>query len=180
VPEPALHGVLRLDHVGSTAVPRLAAKDRIDVQLTTPSLEEARGWIEPLERAGFKHEPLLSTDRSPEDPWERAKLFFHRSESRPHVNLHVRELQRGNWVYALLFRDYLRVMPVQAAAYAEVKTRLAELVDGRRSPYSYVKEPACDLIFNAALAWAETVGWKASDYEEPNVDEFVTSSSESE
>ncbi len=165
---------LRLDHIGSTAIPGLAAKDRLDIQLTTHDLAQARALIEPLVSLGYKHEPQLSTDRWPIEPSERVKLFLHRSERQPHVNLHVREVGRGNWLYALLFRDYLRVMPAQAAAYAEMKTRLAELADGQRGPYSYVKEPACDLIFNAASEWAVAVGWKASDYEVPNLDEFAS------
>lgn len=167
-----LSGVFRLDHIGSTAVPGLAAKDRLDIQLTTLNLDKARAWIAPLERAGFKHESILSSDRSPSDPWHRAKLFFHRSETRPHVNVHVRELDRGNWIYALLFRDYLRAAPAQASTYAEVKQRLAELVDGQRAPYSFIKEPACDLIFNAALHWAETTKWSARIYKQSNVHEF--------
>lgn len=164
--------ILRLDHIGSTSVPGLAAKDRLDIQLTTGNLEHARTAIEPLARLGYKYEPRLSTDRWPVEPFERAKVFFHRSESFPHVNLHIREMGRGNWLYALLFRDYLRVSPEQALAYAEMKKRLAELANGQRAPYSYVKEPACDLIFNAATAWATTVGWKANDYEVSNLQEF--------
>lgn len=167
-------GLLRIDHVGSTAIPAMPAKDRIDVQVTALSLKASREWIAPLERIGYRYEPVLSADRTPADPWQREKLFFHRSETRPHVNLHIRELGRGNWRYALLFRDYLRSMSEQAAVYAEVEVRLAELVGGERSPYSYVKEPVCDLIFNAAVDWAGANEWDEALYRASNLEEFAS------
>ncbi|MDX6546529.1 MAG: hypothetical protein QOG33_79, partial [Gaiellales bacterium] len=64
-----------------------------------------------------------------------------------------------NWRYALLFRDHLRAHPSTAAAYAELKRRLAAL-DIDRGTYSDVKDPACDLIIGAAEQWSEAVGWQ--------------------
>jgi len=59
----------------------------------------------------------------------------------------------------LLFRDYLRAHPATAAAYAELKRRLAA---GLADPASYpdVKDPAVDLIYLAAEEWAAAAGWE--------------------
>ena len=145
-------GALRIDHVGSTAVPGLAAKDRIDVQVTVTDLAHAN----PLGAAGFEEVIPVADHRPPgatsDDDWQ--KRFF----SMPRTNVHVRTEGRANQRYALLFRDYLRAHPTAAVAYAELKRRLAaELRDVRR--YADVKDPACDLIIAAAEDWAGASGW---------------------
>ncbi len=75
------------------------------------------------------------------------------------VNLHVRVAARANQRYALLFRDYLRAHPATAAAYAEAKRRLAELVDGDIGRYAEAKDPIVDLIYLPAEDWAGRTGW---------------------
>jgi len=71
----------------------------------------------------------------------------------------VRMAGRPNQRYPLLFRDYLRAHPASAAAYAELKRRLAEhLSDPQR--YPEVKDAAVDLIYFAAEEWAATTGWQ--------------------
>jgi GrpB-like predicted nucleotidyltransferase (UPF0157 family) len=148
---------LRIDHIGSTAVPGLAAKDRVDIQLTVAALADAN----PLGGAGFDefgpvrdHTP--PGRQGPDEDWDK-RLFTEPSGERP-ANIHVRVDGRANQRYALLFRDYLRVHPAAAAAYAELKRRLAaELRDVGR--YADVKDSACDLIMVAAEDWAATTGW---------------------
>jgi len=150
---------LRVDHIGSTAVPGLPAKDVIDVQVTVAALDRER-LARVLVRAGFvvqaignDHRPPGAT--GPDDDWR--KLFFHAGSGRP-VNLHIRVAGRPNQRYALLFRDYLRAHPESAAAYAALKRALAALgID--RGVYADVKDPACDLIYIAAEDWAAQAGW---------------------
>jgi GrpB-like predicted nucleotidyltransferase (UPF0157 family) len=148
---------LRIDHIGSTAVPGLAAKDRIDVQVTVAELADAN----PLGAAGFEEFGPVGDHPPPGagDPAEdREKRLFNTSGDERPANVHVRVDGRANQRYALLFRDYLREHPASAAAYAELKRRLAtELRDVRR--YADVKDPACDLIMAAAEDWAATTGW---------------------
>jgi GrpB-like predicted nucleotidyltransferase (UPF0157 family) len=152
---------LRIDHIGSTAVPGLPAKDVIDVQLTVTALDRAR-LAPPLERAGFVDQDIGSDHRppgagGPDDDWR--KLYFQAGSGRS-VNLHVRVAGRPNQRYPLLFRDYLRAHPQAAAAYASLKRALAAL-DIDRGLYSDVKDPACDLIYLAAEEWAAQTGWPA-------------------
>lgn len=150
---------LRVDHIGSTSVPDLPAKDVIDVQLTVAALDRDR-LARVLSRAGFVDQEIGQDHRppgatGPDEDWQ--KLFFQAGSGRP-VNLHVRVAGRPNQRYALLFRDYLRAHPDSAAAYARLKRALAELeID--IGTYADVKDPACDLIFIAAEDWAAQTGW---------------------
>jgi GrpB-like predicted nucleotidyltransferase (UPF0157 family) len=150
---------LRIDHIGSTSVPSLAAKDVIDIQVTVASLDRDR-LIPALASAGFVDQGIGNDHRppgatGPDADWQ--KLFFQRRTGRP-VNLHVRVAGRPNQRYSLLFRDYLRAHPDTAAAYANLKRALAGLgID--KGVYADVKDPACDLILIAAEEWAATAAW---------------------
>jgi GrpB-like predicted nucleotidyltransferase (UPF0157 family) len=100
---------LRIDHIGSTSVPGLAAKDVIDIQVTVANLADA----DPLTVAGFRAQPFLEDHRPPGvkgDPREWQKRFFNFPEGERRGNVHVRVEGRENQRYALLFRDYLRAI----------------------------------------------------------------------
>lgn len=152
---------LRIDHIGSTAVPGLAGKDVIDVQITAPALEPGGALEAALAAAGFPPRTDILSDhlppgeRAPED-W--AKWLLEPPSSLRPANVHVRVAGRPNQRYALLFRDYLLENPVTAAAYAELKRRLAAIAPSR-SAYADTKDPACDLIMGAAEEWADVTGW---------------------
>jgi GrpB-like predicted nucleotidyltransferase (UPF0157 family) len=153
---------LRIDHIGSTSVPGLAAKDRIDVQIVVAGFDhydELRARIEPLGYVSrsFTSDHLPPGWEGPQSEWE--KRFFTTLPGQRPANLHVRVLGRANQRYALLFRDYLRAHPASAAAYAELKRRLAQHLADLEF-YAEVKDPACDLIAVAAEDWAKQVEWK--------------------
>jgi GrpB-like predicted nucleotidyltransferase (UPF0157 family) len=157
-------GVLaqRIDHIGSTSVPGLAAKDRIDIQLTVADLDALPAVAARLESIGYTQAPGISGDHRPpgwQGPAEEwLKRFFRPPAGQRATNLHVRANGRANQRYALLFRDYLRAHPASAAAYAELKRRLAA---GLRDPDAYpdVKDPVCDIIMCAAEDWARATDW---------------------
>jgi GrpB-like predicted nucleotidyltransferase (UPF0157 family) len=153
---------LRIDHVGSTAVPGLAAKDVIDIQVTVASLEIADAWPDELlpqllrthRGAAFDHVPPGLTD----EVGEWTKHLWSMGQS---VNVHVREEGRLNQRYALLFRDYLRADTTAAGAYEMVKRALAGAAPDDWDLYYAVKDPACDLIIAGAEQWALRTGWTA-------------------
>ncbi|NJR51346.1 MAG: GrpB family protein [Leptolyngbyaceae cyanobacterium CSU_1_3] len=119
---------LRIDHIGSTSVPGLAAKDIIDIQITVESLDAAVEAA--LNQAGYQRVAHLTQDHLPpgrndsSDDW--IQWVFKPIASQRPVNVHVRLVGRANQRYALLFRDYLRANPAIAQAYAEVKLALAK------------------------------------------------------
>lgn len=153
----------RIDHIGSTSVPGLAAKDVIDVQVSVAdevSLDSAagelqrNGWVPSAEVRGDHPVPGSSTDTR---DWE--KQFFSEPVGTRRVNLHVRVEGRANQRYPLLFRDYLRTHPSSAESYAALKRHLASLLPDDPGHYADVKDPVCDLIYLAAEEWAKETGW---------------------
>ncbi|MFG2055921.1 dephospho-CoA kinase [Micromonospora sp. NPDC048930] len=152
---------LRVDHIGSTAVPGLAAKDVIDIQLTVSSLAEADGPLaERLADAGF---PRLLGDwwDNPRPAgsarWEK-RLHGSADPARP-VNLHLRVAGSPGWRYALLMRDHLRADPAQRAAYLEVKRELAATAPDSAT-YGTLKDPWFDEEHLRAEEWAIQTGWR--------------------
>jgi GrpB-like predicted nucleotidyltransferase (UPF0157 family) len=152
---------LRIDHIGSTAVPALEAKDVIDLQVSVAELSEE--IASRLKSAGFVQPAGIWKDHQPpngpegEDEW--SKFLFVQPDGERRMNIHVRGLGRANQRYALLFRDYLRAHPAMAAAYGQLKQRLAENLADTQA-YPDVKDPAVDLIYLAAEDWAAATGWQ--------------------
>lgn len=151
---------LRIDHIGSTAVPKLCAKDVIDIQLTVVELQAPSGA---LRSAGFTASTGIRDDHVPPDyagpPGDWSKAFFTEPAGGRRSNIHVRLAGKPNQRYALLFRDYLRSHAATAQAYGELKRRLARSL-ASASDYADVKDPAVDLIYLAAEAWAAHTGWQ--------------------
>ena len=152
---------LRIDHIGSTSVPGLAAKDVIDVQVTVVALADpiesamrSLGYTRP---EGVWRDHVPPGFEGPDVHWQ--KWFFRAPEGQRPTNTHVRVQGHANQRYPLLFRDYLRGHLATAHAYAELKRRLArELADP--ATYPDVKDPAVDLIYLAAEEWAAAAGWQ--------------------
>ncbi len=153
----------RIDHIGSSSVPNLDAKDIVDIQVSVAgdstldqaaALLQSDGW-RPSERVGRDHVPPGVT--TAEREW--AKRFFSEPIGSRRVNLHVRVEGRANQRYPLLFRDYLRAHPESAHAYATLKRDLAALLATDSGRYADVKDAACDLIYLAAEEWAVATGW---------------------
>lgn len=152
----------RIDHIGSTAVAGLAAKDIIDIQVTVADLDDSR--IEPamaafgaIERfkGTFDHEPPGVS--VPEE--QRQKWLWHLRQDDVAANIHLRVEGRWNWRYALLCRDFLRAHAGTAQAYGEVKRQLARYFGDDVEAYYDVKDPAFDLFMSVAEEWAEWTGW---------------------
>jgi GrpB-like predicted nucleotidyltransferase (UPF0157 family) len=152
---------LRVDHIGSTSVPDLCAKDVIDLQVTAAKLNG--GIAERLRHLGFVQRPEIAADHVPPGhagaAGDWAKLFFIEPNGQRRINVHVRQSGRPNQRYALLFRDYLVAHPLAAAAYGQLKQRLAESLHSEDA-YADVKDPAVDLIYFAAEAWASQAQWQ--------------------
>lgn len=151
---------LRIDHIGSTSVPDLAAKDILDIQVTVgaliPAVEEA------ILAAGYSR-LQYSTDHVPPacnpDPSQWQKWVFRRERERP-INLHARIKGRANQRYALLFRDYLRANPLASQAYGQVKSNIIKYhPEEDMNAYYDIKDPVCDIIMGGAETWAAAAAW---------------------
>lgn len=108
---------LRVDHVGSTAVPGMAAKPVIDIQISVADIEDRDAFEAPLARLGYRHHPV---------PDEAVYPFFHLPEVWPHTHhLHVCQAGSSEERRHLAFRDLLRERPEVARDYERFKSELA-------------------------------------------------------
>ncbi|MEU3714177.1 GrpB family protein [Streptomyces catenulae] len=152
-----------VDHVGSTSVPGLAAKDCLDIQVRTAPLDEecAGRATARLTAAGFRLRP---------EPWNRTevvsgrpcrKLVFAPPVGARRCNIHLREHGGPNARFALLFRDHLRADAEVRRAWGTFKQRLAAEVPDLAA-YGRIKQPATEALMRGAERWAAATGWQPS------------------
>lgn len=153
---------LRVDHIGSTSVPGLGAKDIIDVQVTVARLSPE--IIDRMTQAGYEHKPY-NYDHAPpgEDgvPERWVKMYFNQRAGQRRANIHVRVAGNPNQRYPLLFRDYLRAHPRSAEAIERIKRELARYHAADVEAYYDIKDPVYDLVWDTAQEWAEFTGYDA-------------------
>lgn len=144
---------LRIDHIGSTAVVGLPAKPTIDIQISVADLEPCQMLISAVEAAGV---PRFEVPDS-------TKWYFRDPAHTAHI--HMRRIGSWSEQFTLLFRDYLRAQPTEAALYAAEKYRLAQACREDRVAYSLNKDEIVYLIMRRANVWSQGVGWQpgASD-----------------
>ncbi|MBX7444286.1 MULTISPECIES: dephospho-CoA kinase [unclassified Arthrobacter] len=162
--------VLAVDHIGSTSVPGLAAKDVIDLQVAVPDLETATRITPLLAAAGFPAVPGVEADTpkpGEPDPGQWQKRFHANADPGRPVNLHVRVAGSPGWRYALMFRDWLRNEPTARSDYQAHKAALAERFAGRAGTgaYAEAKEPwFTEAAWPRMCAWADATGWAPPSY----------------
>jgi dephospho-CoA kinase len=156
---------VRVDHIGSTSVPSLAAKDILDMQVSVRNIDDADAIAGRLNDAGF---PVFKEIRSDEpkptdpDPAHWAKRYHNNADPGRTVNLHVRVAGWPNWRYALLFRDWLRADGSARWSYERHKLALVA-AHPSYSEYAEAKEPWFAEALPQADAWAAQTGWTVGD-----------------
>jgi GrpB-like predicted nucleotidyltransferase (UPF0157 family) len=119
-----------IHHVGSTAVPGLAAKPIVDILVGVESLESSRACFEPLARLEYLYAPY----RSEEMHW-----FCKPHPDRRTHHLHLASATGRRYADELAFRDRLRADPDTAVAYAALKRELAARFPDDRDAYTEAK-----------------------------------------
>ena len=140
---------VRIEHVGSTAVPGLPAKPTIDVQVSVWDVEDEAAYVQAIEELGVS-------------------LRFRESEHRYFrpaggelrtVQIHVCTAG-GEWEHEhLLFRDFLRANAESREAYARLKEELGERYRDDRLAYNEGKSGFVLDTLDDARTWAERTGW---------------------
>ncbi|WP_035362159.1 GrpB family protein [Dyadobacter alkalitolerans] len=146
-------------HIGSTAVPGLAAKEIVDIQISVNAFELQ--MEKELIQIGFTRITNLLDHRPPgRDDLEDEDLYkwFFKLDG-PAVNLHVRKRGMFNERYPLLCRDYLRTHPHAAKAYEAIKLSLAHHFPNDLFAYYEIKDPVFDVLMAGAEIWASAVNW---------------------
>ena len=162
--------ILAVDHVGSTSVPGLAAKDVIDLQAAVRDLDAAERLAPLLAAAGFPAVRGVEQDTpKPDDPDQSAwlKRFHANADPGRPVNVHVRAAGSAGWRYALMFRDWLRDDSEARGRYGDHKLALAGRFAGSPGTrdYAEAKEPwFTDVAWPLMAAWAGATGWEPPSY----------------
>ncbi len=142
---------LRIDHIGSTSVPGLAAKPIVDVQVSVRWLEPVAPFRDPLVGIGLVYRA--------ENP-ERTKRYFREAPGQPRTHIHVRRAGSFSEQFALLFRDFLRADQRAASDYVAIKRTLAQQYRHDGQAYTDAKAPFCWKIIERADEWAQRIGWE--------------------
>lgn len=124
------HNMIRLEHIGSTAIPHLKAKPTIDILLEVPVFADKDGIIKKLKKLRYHYIP------KPENP--APHMMFAKGYTRlgfrgQAYHIHVR--YPGDWD-ELYFRDYLKAHPEIAQKYGELKVRLSKTYRNDREGYT--------------------------------------------
>ncbi len=137
---------VRLEHVGSTAVPGLAAKPIIDLQVSVASLAPRNVYVCCLEQAGYVFVP---------DPASLDYHFFAKPLERPRSHhVHVCRAESGHEFRHVAVRDFLREHGDEAATYAALKRELVTRHPSDRLAYMAGKAQYVDDLEARAVEWA--------------------------
>jgi dephospho-CoA kinase len=144
------HRAVRVDHIGSTAVAGMDARDIIDIQITVASLRTADEIAGDLLRAGYPRIESITADRCYDGSDMLVAKRFHASADpgRP-THLHIRVDGDPNQRFALLFVDWLNANSGVRADYLDAKRRGGGQAVGRWLQEAHPR----------AWVWAGETGW---------------------
>ena len=143
---------LRIDHIGSTSIPGLAAKPIIDIQISVESLEPVEPFLTPLENLGYYWRKGKK--------YEKTKRYFRETQGMRRTHVHVRKLGSWHQQFPLLFRDYMRMHKPDCDKYEFVKKELAQRYRNEREKYTDSKSDIFWEIIARADRWAANTGWE--------------------
>jgi GrpB-like predicted nucleotidyltransferase (UPF0157 family) len=139
--------VVTVEHVGSTAVPGLAAKPIIDLLVGVRSLPEARvSCVEPLQALRYRY-------MAEYESWLPNEMLFRKGVPGPWTHhVHLMEPTCSRWEEFTLIRDYLRHHQEVASAYADLKRALALVFIDDIAGYRNAKAPFIEAVMARARA----------------------------
>ncbi len=134
---------LAIEHVGSTAVPGLAAKDRIDIDLIVADPADEKAYVPELTAAGY-------TLRTREPHWYEHRCLWTDNHE---VNLHVFGPDCDEYLRHVIFRDWLRDHPADRDRYEAQKHQSATEHPMSMAHYVHSKAAAVvEILKRAGLA----------------------------
>lgn len=136
---------LRVEHIGSTSVPGLAAKPIIDILVVVPDAANEPAYVPQLEAAGY-----LLRVREPE--WNQHRMFRTPAKN-AHVHIYsigCQEIDRN-----LIFRDRLRQNDDDRHRYEQTKRALAAQEWPDMNDYAAAKTEVIEGIIAASTSWVQ-------------------------
>jgi GrpB-like predicted nucleotidyltransferase (UPF0157 family) len=138
-----MHRICALEHVGSTAVPKLGGKNIIDIMAGVSSVDEANQCILPLESIGYN-------DVTPQPGNTEWYYCLGKGPHSVGYHLHLVKFNSEHWKRHLVFRDFLRNNPQIAQEYFNLKKRLAAKYKTDRLGYTEAKSAFIESILTAS------------------------------
>ncbi|MDI4649219.1 GrpB family protein [Cohnella hashimotonis] len=135
--------IVRFEHFGSTSVPGMKAKPVIDMMGVVRNIDRIDAYNDRMR--------LLGYDIAGEWGIPGRRLLRKGGEERTH-HIHFYETDNPQIERHLVFRDYLRCHPAEAARYSRFKEELAER-HARTNEYSPAKKAFVSEMERLALAW---------------------------
>lgn len=128
------HYVEEIEHIGSTAIPGLAAKPVLDIMVGVRTMEGSPGCIRGLAAIGYEYVPRFEREL------HRRRFFRKYTEGRRTHHVHLVERSNSDWWdQHVLLRDYLRDHPRVAREYESLKRYLAKSFRDDRDDYTEAK-----------------------------------------
>jgi len=131
-----------IEHIGSTAVPGLAAKPVIDIDVLLSSGDRLQEAIKRLVPLGYAHEGNLGIV---------GREAFSQPPGQPAHHLYVCAPDSREYGRHIAFRDYLRAHPERARVYGELKRTLAKLYDKDPDGYTNGKDELVNETLRRAM-----------------------------
>lgn len=137
--------IIRFEHFGSTSVNGMKAKPVIDMMCIVKDIKRIDSFNGKMESFGY--------DVAGEWGIKDRRLFRKGGENRSH-HIHVYEIDNPQIARHLIFRDYLRSHPEEAARYSRFKEELANRFENT-SKYSHAKKAFVQEMEQQAIHWFE-------------------------
>jgi GrpB-like predicted nucleotidyltransferase (UPF0157 family) len=135
--------IVRIEHVGSTAVPGLDAKPILDIVVAVRDMSDTAAFEKALSRLGYLHK--ADNDRP-------GRLYFVKrtADNRSTHHLNITELGTECWFTHVAFRDYLREHPQAREEYRKLKLDLVSRHSADRVAYQEGKDQLIKRILQIA------------------------------
>ena len=135
---------IRLEHIGSTAVPGLDAKPIIDILAGVPPRADRAEYVAALRQIGYEHKGAFGIP---------GRNYFRRGTPRSH-QVHMVSWSSAFWRKQLAFRDALRADSSLRQQYATLKRDLARMFPDDVEKYASAKGPFIGAVLREAVSEA--------------------------
>lgn len=150
---------VRIEHMGSTAVPGLAAKPIIDMMPGLRSLDDAPPLIPKLQSLGYEYVPEFEQRNDFDEGMPERRYFRKDVDGERAFHMHMVAVTSDFWRNHLMFRNFLRVSPDDRREYERLKRRVAAEYNATVTPQSNINVGYTDRktdCINAIMVKART------------------------
>ncbi|MBO8156322.1 MAG: GrpB family protein [Bacillaceae bacterium] len=136
--------IIRIYHIGSTAIPGIHAKPIIDIMGEVISIEQVDLYNQEMKKLGY--------EAKRENGIQGRRFFIKGGDERTH-HVHIYQTGKEEIERHLAFRDYMIAHPEEAEKYSELKQKLAKQFPDDIESYVEGKDAFVKEMNRKALQW---------------------------